>query len=601
MGWLNDFHANLERTLLPTLARKFAFLYLLVLPPLLLLALSYAAEARLADVARSLKLDPAAIAQLSQVLADYRVWAWVLVLLSVVLVTVQMVYFNYWIKRPVGRFTDVFRLAASGEGDLSTDIPAITNDEIGELARTCNRFLAKQRDIIASVQAMTVGIALEAAKSMKNIKDSATSTQQQDQLAQRVVDASDSTTRGINDVSHRTQDISGTTAQNLDLARGSYAELQDVTSRINAITAKIENFNNTVDGLNQRSASIKSIVDLIREISGQTNLLALNAAIEAARAGEAGRGFAVVADEVRKLAEKVGDATDEISRDIDSMLGQVAETLTETELITQDAKLTHEVVDKASGQFAKMMADFESTSGALAEIAGTLENFTEANHLVNANVSEIHQLSLAVNERMTRSAQSSQDLSRAAERVQEMMGRYIVGQGELDTIIQRTSRYRDEIQLKLEAMLARNVNIFDQSYRPIPGTDPQKFKTSYDAEFERELQPLYDRLVKETTGGKFSLAVDTKGYGATHNSWYSKPPTGDRAVDLVNSRDKRLFNDPAGLRAAQINQRFLLQTYLRDTGEIMTELDLPIVVNGRAWGGLRLGFDASALIQKSGH
>ncbi|WP_169307485.1 methyl-accepting chemotaxis protein [Chitiniphilus eburneus] len=601
MGWMNDFHVSLERALLPTLARKFAFLYLLALPPLLLVALSYLAQAQLAEVGQALKLDAGAIARLTAVIAEYRIWGWLLVLASIVMITIQMVYFNYWVKRPVERFTDVFRLAASGEGDLSSDIPVITSDEIGELASTCNRFLAKQRDIISDVQAMTVGIALEAAKSMKNIKDSATSTQQQDQLAQKVVDASDTTTSGINDVSHRTQDISSTTAQNLDLARGSYAELQDVTSRINAITAKIENFNSTVDGLNQRSASIKSIVDLIREISGQTNLLALNAAIEAARAGEAGRGFAVVADEVRKLAEKVGDATDEISRDIDSMLGQVAETLNETELITHDAKLTHEVVEKASGQFAKMMADFENTSSALSNIAGTLETFTEANHMVNANVSEIHQLSLAVNERMTRSAQSSQDLSRAAERVQEMMGRYIVGQGELDAIIQRTSRYRDDIQLKLEAMAGRGVNIFDQQYRPIPGTKPQKYKTSYDAEFERELQPLYDRLVKESTGGKFSLAVDSKGYGATHNSWYSKPPTGDPAVDLVNSRDKRLFNDPAGLRAAQINQRFLLQTYLRDTGEIMTELDLPIVVNGRAWGGLRLGFDASALIQKSGH
>lgn len=97
-------------------------------------------------------------------------------------------------------------------------------------------------------------------------------------------------------------------------------------------------------------------------------------------------------------------------------------------------------------------------------------------------------------------------------------------------------------------------------------------------------------------GGKFCLAVDTNGYGATHNSWYSKAPSGDAAVDLVNSRDKRIFNDPAGLRAARNTQRFLLQTYARDTGEIMTELDVPIMVNGRHWGGLRLGFDASAML-----
>ncbi len=182
-----------------------------------------------------------------------------------------------------------------------------------------------------------------------------------------------------------------------------------MTARIHAISTRIATFNETVDGLNQRSASIKSIVDLIKEIASQTNLLALNAAIEAARAGETGRGFAVVADEVRKLAEKVGVATDDISHNIDNMLAQVAETLDETHLITHDAQHTRQVVESASAQFARMVTDFEQTSSALTGIAATLEEFSVANDQVNLNVTQIHDLSLAVNERMTRSAQSSQD------------------------------------------------------------------------------------------------------------------------------------------------------------------------------------------------
>ncbi|WP_432720225.1 methyl-accepting chemotaxis protein [Jeongeupia wiesaeckerbachi] len=597
MSASNGFHSALERHVLPTLARKFAFLYLFALVPVVTLLAVYIAESQLAQAAAGLRLDVVASNALVAPLGSVRAVCWAMLVLMLVLVTVQYLYFNFWITRPIQRITAVFNEVSSGEGDLSVDVPVITCDEIGKLAGTCNRFLARQRDTIASVQSMTVGIALEAAKSMKNIKDSATSTKQQDQLAQGVVEASNATTTGINQVSQRTQAISETTGQNLELAHASYAELQDVTERINAITTKIENFNSTVDGLNQRSASIKTIVDLIKEISGQTNLLALNAAIEAARAGEAGRGFAVVADEVRKLAEKVHVATDNISHDIDSMLGQVAETQTETVQITHDAKLTHEVVAKASGQFAKMMSDFENTSEALTGIAATLKEFTEANNTVNANVSEIHQLSLAVNERMTRSAQSSQDLSSATEKVQEMIGRFIVGQGELDAAIQRAGRYRDQIADKLAEFSLRGVDIFDQRYQAVSGTNPPKFRTGYDGLFEKEIQPLYDALVRETSGGKFSLATDTNGYGATHNSWYSKPATGDPAVDLLNSRDKRIFNDPAGLRAARNTQRFLLQTYVRDTGEIMTELDLPIHVSGRHWGGLRLGFDASELIK----
>ena len=72
--------------------------------------------------------------------------------------------------------------------------------------------------------------------------------------------------------------------------------------------------------------------------------------------------------------------------------------------------------------------------------------------------------------------------------------------------------------------------------------------------------------------------------------------TGDLSTDLINSRNQRIFNDPAGLRAARNKQRFLLQTYMRDTGEIMTEVDMPVYIEGQHWGNLRLGFDASAVI-----
>ena len=596
MQWMSDFHAALERSLLNTLNRKFAFLYLLLSFPLLLTLLAMQAQSQLASIISSHHLDSASASALTDTISTLTLWGWALTVIAAAFISVQVVYFNFWITRPVRAITGVFNEVASGEGDLSRDIPVITTDEIARLAESCNRFLVKQREVIANVQTMTVGIALEAAKSMKNIKDSATSTQQQDQLAQTVVDASNGTTQGINQVSQRTQDISHTTQQNLDMARASYAELQDVSDRIHAISTRIAAFNQTVDGLNQRSSSIKSIVDLIKEIASQTNLLALNAAIEAARAGETGRGFAVVADEVRKLAEKVGVATDDISQNIDSMLTQVAETLTETNLITHDAQHTRVVVENASDQFAQMMTDFEATSSALTGIASTLEEFTAANNRVNTNVSQIHELSLAVNERMTRSAQSSQDLSRAAEQVQALIGRFTVGQGDLDANIQLASRIRDDVQRRIEAIARTGVNVFDQQYRPVPGSKPQKYSTSWDKQFEQSLQPLFDKLARGAVGGKFSLAVDTNGYGATHNSWYSKPPTGDAAVDLVNSRDKRLFNDPAGLRAARNTQRFLLQTYVRDTGEIMTELDVPIMVDGRHWGGLRLGFDASTML-----
>jgi methyl-accepting chemotaxis protein len=92
--------------------------------------------------------------------------------------------------------------------------------------------------------------------------------------------------------------------------------------------------------------------------------------------------------------------------------------------------------------------------------------------------------------------------------------------------------------------------------------------------------------------------VDGNGYAPTHNSWYSRPPSGDAQKDLAESRDKRLFNDPAGLRAARNVQPFLLQTYSRDTGEVLSEVDLPLELSGRHWGALRIGFDPNVLLSQ---
>lgn len=595
MEWINQIHISLEKALLPTLARKFAFILLFLAFPLIILIASYSAEDSLRQLSQTLHLAAADSEKLLSIIIKIQFWCWFSLLAATILAFVQITYLKYWITRPINLIASVFRDAASGEGDLSKDIPAITHDEVSQLARSCNLFLAKQRDIIANVQAMTVGIALEAAKSMKNIKDSSVATQQQDQLAQMVCEASNSTTTGINQITDRTQHISKTTSDNLQSARLSFAELQDVSEKISTITQRLALFSQTVDNLNQRSASIKSIVGLIKEIANQTNLLALNAAIEAARAGEQGRGFAVVADEVRKLSEKVRIATEDISHNIDNMLDQVAETLNETEMINQDANSTKDVVINASLQFSNMMADFEQTSVTLVDIASTLELFTSANELVNSNVTEIHKLSLSVNERMGHSASSSQDLAQAAERVQSLIGSFTVGKGELDATIQRAAQFRDQIAKHIAALKERGIDVFDQRYQAIPNTNPAKFKTSYSALFNNEIQALYDQLVKSTPGGKFSVAVDQNGYAPVHNSWCSKAMSGDLETDLINSRDQRIFNDAVSLRAARNLQRFFLQTYVRDTGEILTELDLPIHINGQHWGGLRLGFDASTM------
>lgn len=575
----------LEKTFWFTLTRKLSSLFLVCLIQLLTFSLFITTAPEKGTVAAWE--------------AYHRAISWVLglgLLSGTVFIGFMIWYLRYLIVRPINEIIQRLSAVAQGEGDLSTNLPYQTHDELRVLAETFNLFLAKQREIISKVQSLTVMIAIESAKSVKNIREASTSTGEQTLLANEVLESSNAATSTLSRLSGDTQAVTHTTRQHAEVAQYSYDELLNVTSRINQISGRLDAFKGKVEQLTQRSSSIKEIVGLIKDISGQTNLLALNAAIEAARAGEAGRGFAVVADEVRQLAERVRLATEEISSNIDIMVDLVDSTAIETGSILGDTHHTREVISVSCQQFQKIVEEAKEASGQLGDIEHNLDAFSQTNSEINARVSRIYDYSSEINQRMKQSSELLSGLSGVSENVQELVGRFIIGEGELDAALQRMYRYKTEMEKILNGLHEQGLNIFDQHYRPITGSKPAKYHTAYDLSLAKVSQPYFDQLVKETPGGKFALLVDTNGYGPTHNSWYSQPPTGRPEHDLVHSRDKRLFNDPAGLKAARNLNRFLLHTYSRDTGEIMTEMDVPIYVNQKHWGALRLGFDAIAML-----
>ena len=536
-------------------------------------------------------------AALAAVLDAQAVWALMMVAAALAAAIMVLFHLRRMIVIPLRVLAGMMQDIGAEDGAIGNDMPTTTQDEFRDLAEGYNAFAGRLRHIIGEVRRMSVQVAYESAKTASDVSESTRMAVRQGELSGEVFAATDCARQSLGAIAVSAQQIFAATEEHVGAARQAYGELLEVSSDIVSVKGRLAGFEATVNQLGENSRSIRNVIKLINDISDQTNLLALNAAIEAARAGDAGLGFAVVADEVRKLAEKVKVATVDIGASIETMTRLVDSTQTETGRIHREVEKSGALVQKSSGCFETIVRDFSAMGGQIGEVRAAIESVSVANTRIHAQVTSIRVLSADVAGRMAQSQRASIELSGATEKIEELAARVRIGSGKFEEIIDRVESCRDLCAERLAGLAARGVDVFDQNYRPMPGTNPQKYSTSYDRHCETELRPLFDRLVDETAGGAFALCIDTRAYAPTHNSKYSKRPTGDHAQDLVDSRDKRMFTDPTGSRAATNKARFLLQTYRRDTGEILNDLSMPIHLQGRHWGCLRFGFKPEILLK----
>ncbi|PNG11138.1 chemotaxis protein [Stutzerimonas stutzeri] len=375
------------------------------------------------------------------------------------------------------------------------------------------------------------------------------------------------------------------------------AELQQAIERMQQLSAQTQASRTLIDGLSLRTEEIRQITDVIQSIASQTNLLALNAAIEAARAGEAGRGFAVVADEVRNLAARTSSATEEVGR-------MVADIRQQSEAVVSHIQKQADELDAAAGQIA-------TTGEQLSGIAGLAGN-------VESQVAQISSGTASNHERLTGqfvaldqlradalgSEQQTRQLEQAAERLvaQAESASEQLAEVQLDDYHQFIFDLAREgaaaigarFEADIEAGRVSLDDLFDRNYQAQPGTDPQKYHTRFDRYADEVLPAIQEPLLEKHSAVVYAIATTPEGYVPTHNRAFSQPPVGDPQIDRVKSRSKRLFNDRTGGRCGSHQRKVLLQTYSRDTGELMHDLSVPIMVRGRHWGGLRLGYRPEA-------
>jgi methyl-accepting chemotaxis protein len=297
------------------------------------------------------------------------------------------------------------------------------------------------------------------------------------------------------------------------------------------------------------------------------------------------------------LAKKVKPATEVIAVNISEMTKTVNKTQSETSEILQYSQETNDIVSNAASNFEVMMDDFQESGDQLLKIAAAIEELSMNNSDILDKVKNIDGLTHEVSDDMQVADTSVAGLKSVIESMQALVCRFRTGQGVLDHVISKALSYRDHCQQKMAEMYADGVNIFDRNYAPIPDTNPQKFTTAYNRQFDAAFQSYFDAILGEINGSIYAVTLDVNGYLSTHHGKYSQPPTGNYDVDVVNSRDRRMFNSgDMEIRRANNTTPMLLQTNMRDTGEILTDISLPIFVDSKHWGAFILGIKPEVFI-----
>jgi methyl-accepting chemotaxis protein len=489
----------------------------------------------------------------------------------------------------------VLRQAASGDGDLSADATLREASSFGGIAHSYNALMSRLRELIDRIRSQTVLIASGAAQLKQHLTTAAGGAQAQESLAHEISAACAAVTTAVANVAESAASLNQSAGRQLEEARQSQAELDVLVRSIATISDRQRAFGVTVESLSSHAHEISKIIQLIQDISDQTNLLALNAAIEAARAGEQGRGFAVVADEVRKLAERTKSAAATIIESTREMTRLADTTREVTGQVGTDTENARAAVERAATRFVGMVDNFTTTTGGLTDMAASTHAMETANRGILGHAQEIDALSRKLGENMRASLECSDALSVSTEDILASGARFKLGSGKFESILGQCQAYRDRVRDTLQRHADRGVNVFDQNYRQIANITPAKYETCYDKLVENELQEIYEEILNTLPGAVSLIAVDSKGYAPTHCRKFSRQ-TGNPENDLAFSRHKRIFSDPVGLRSARNTEPFVAQTYCQaGTGRILTEIGTPISISGRHWGALRINVDPKVL------
>jgi len=313
---------------------------------------------------------------------------------------------------------------AQGEGDLTKRLEVLSNDEIGSLADNFNRFVDSMYNIIKSISSLSTDLRYTAEASAKVAQSTSEDVQSQMSEVSMVAAAVEEMATATQEIANNAESTASAAHKCAEASREGQEVVSKTRASIEELSGKIQDAAGVIDRLSGHSQDIDSILSTIQGVAEQTNLLALNAAIEAARAGEQGRGFAVVADEVRVLSQRTHESTEEIQQMIASLQKASKDAVG---IMSSSRDQAEQSVSEANGAYERLLNITDAItaiSDMSTQTAAATEEQTQVNHSISENTLRIRNIADQLSEESNLSKERAAELNALAGSLNDQVSRF---------------------------------------------------------------------------------------------------------------------------------------------------------------------------------
>jgi methyl-accepting chemotaxis protein len=335
---------------------------------------------------------------------------------------------SYFVTRsitiPIIQMREMIQDIAQGEGDLTKRLDASAKDELGEVSRWFNTFIDKLHGIISQISSTSSQVASASNQLNSTAEQIATGAEEVAAQSGAVATAGEEMSATSSDIARNCQLAADGAERASQAAKNGAAVVDNTVVVMSQINARVQESALTVESLGQRSDQIGAIIGTIEDIADQTNLLALNAAIEAARAGEQGRGFAVVADEVRALAERTTRATKEIGEMIKAIQKETKGAVTAMEQGVREVEAGTKEAARSGEALRDILVQVNDVTMQVNQIATAAEEQTATTSEISSNMQQITDVVRQTSQGASESATAAAQLNGNADELQRLVRQF---------------------------------------------------------------------------------------------------------------------------------------------------------------------------------